>query len=110
MRSGCRRRAEKRSKAEYFIHTGTALQIHFLAIAKWIAAFSAAGACRMKMMIVASLEYFATDKAITVRTFDAKQLLIAFLAVRYAVLAHILAVQNSRAILATEATDVPLSV
>lgn len=64
----------------------------------------------MKVVVVAGLQHFAADVAIAVRALDAKQLLVAFLAVRHAVLAHVLAVQDGAAVLAAEAADVPLAV
>lgn len=88
---------------------GTALQIHLLSIAKRIAALCAARTSRMKVVVLAGLQYLATDESIAVSTLDAERLLITLFTVRHAVLAHVLAVQYSRAVLAAEAPDVPLT-
>lgn len=71
---------------------GTALQVHFLAIAEWIATLGAAGTGWMEVVVVASLEHLATDEPIAVGALDAKALLVALLAVRHRILTHILAI------------------
>lgn len=86
-----------------------ALQVHLLAIAERIATLCAARARRMKVVVLAGLQHLAANEAAAVGALDAKQLLVALLAVRYAVLAHILAVQHGRAVLAAETPDVPLA-
>lgn len=74
-----------------------ALQIHFLAIAEWIAALRATGAGRVEVMVIAGLEHFAADVTLAISAFDAEGLLVILFAVGLAVLTHILAAQDCAA-------------
>lgn len=77
------------------------MQVHLLAVAERVAALGAAGAGWMEMVVVAGLQHFSAYVAIAIGTLDAEQLLIAFLAVRRAVFAHVLAVQHRIAVFAS---------
>lgn len=99
-----------RTRSTAWMPHSTALQIHLLTITKWIAAFGAACACWMKMMIIASLQHFAADETIAIRALHAEQFLVTFLAIRHTVFAHILAIQHGLAVFAAEARNVPLTV
>lgn len=76
-----------------------ALQVHLLPIPKGIAAFRAAGARGMEVVVAACLQHLAADVSIAVGTLDTVRLLVALLAVRHTVLAHVLPIQNCRAVL-----------
>lgn len=89
---------------------GAALEVHLLAVAERVAALGAARARGVEVVVVAGLQHLARDVAAAVRALDAELLLVVLLAVRHAVLAHVLAVQNGVARLALEAPDVPLAV
>lgn len=71
-----------------------ALQIHFFAVAKRIAALGTASARRVKVMIVTGLQHFSTNVTLAVSTFDAEGLLVVLLTVWLAVLSHVFAAQH----------------
>lgn len=74
------------------------LQVHLLAIPERISTFSAPRTRRMEVVVATCLQHFSAYEAIAVGTFDTVRLLVALLAERHAVLAHVLTVQNGRAI------------
>lgn len=77
---------------------GVALQVHLLAVAKGVAALGAPRTGRVEVVVAARLQDLAADVSIAVGTLDTVRLLVALLAVRHPVLAHILAVQHGRAV------------
>lgn len=87
-----------------------ALQVHFLAIAEGIAALGAARTGWMEVMVVACLQHFAADETIAVGALHPEALLVALLAIRHCILAHVLPVKHRIAGLATEAPDMPLPI
>lgn len=87
-----------------------ALQVHFLAIAKGIAALGAARTGWMEVMVVARLQHLAADETIAVGALHPEALLVALLAIRNRILAHVLPVEHRIAGLATEAPHMPLPI
>ena len=61
-----------RSRTASRMPYGGALQEHFLAITKGVAALSTTGASRMKMVVVTGLQDFSRDKSETVGALDTK--------------------------------------
>lgn len=73
------------SWATAWVPYGGTLQVHFLPIAERVAAFRAARAGRMEMMVVAGLQNLAADVTVAIGALYPKLLLIILLAVRHAV-------------------------
>lgn len=63
----------------------SALQVHLLAVAERVAAFRAARAGRVEMVVVACLQNLTADEAVAVGALHPKLLLVVLLAVRHAV-------------------------
>jgi len=70
--------------AAWMPYSGT-LQIHFFSIAERVAAFRAARASRMEMMVVTGLQDLAANVTVAIGALYSKLLLIILLAVRHAV-------------------------
>lgn len=73
------------------------LQIHFFAVPERVAAFGAASARRMEVVVVAGLENLSTDVALAISALNSEGLLVILLTVGLAIFAHVLATQNRSA-------------